>query len=101
MGVYNQVRWFAIKPSVKSAQCGGKKVTVGTTSTEIVAANDDRTCLYLENLGSETCYIYLGDEATTDHLPLYPGDVLVDDTYTGKITGICASGSTTIYVIEE
>jgi len=101
MGVYNQVKWFAIKPSVRNAQCGGKKVTVGTTSVEILAANDDRTCLYLENLGNVTCYIYLGDGATTDHLPLHPGDILIDDTYTGKITGITAEDQTTIYVIEE
>jgi len=100
MGIYNQVKWFGIKPTVKTAQDGGSTVSVGTDSTEILAANDDRTSFYIENIGTDTVYVYLGSPATTSHLALEPGDTIICDDYTGVVSGIVATGTQDVYVIE-
>lgn len=100
MAIYNQVKWFGIKPTVKTAQNGGTAVSVDTAGVTILAANDDRTSFYIENRGTDSIYIRMGSGATTSDLELAPGDVAVCDDYTGEVSGIAASGTQEVYVIE-
>jgi len=101
MAIYNQVKWVGVKPTVKTAQNGGSTVTVGTAATTILAANDDRTSLYIENIGTDVVYVRLGPGATVSDLVLNPGDYIIGDQYTGEISGIVAANTQDVYVIEE
>ncbi len=79
---------------------GGATVSVGATSTTILAANSARVSYYVENIGNAAVYIYLGSPATTSKLTFNPGDYILGDDYTGIITGITATGSQNVYVVE-
>ena len=111
----NQVKWVGVRPVspaesipiVKgtderkaTAISGGATVSVGITSTTILAANTARVSYYIENVGSAAVYVYLSSPATTSHLTLNAGDFIYGEDYTGIITGIVASGSVNVYVIE-
>lgn len=115
MAEYNQVKWVGVRPvspaesipTVKGADerkataiNGGATVSVGATSTTILAANTARVSYYIENTGSAAVYVYLGTPATTSKLTLSPGDFILGDDYTGIITGIVAAGSENVYVVE-
>jgi len=100
MAIYNQVRWVGVKPTVKTAQTPAKKVSIGTSSTEILAANDNRTSFLIRNTGSVPVYIRLGTGATVDDMLLEEGDILFCDDYTGTVEGIVASGTGEVRVIE-
>jgi len=100
MAIYNQVKWFGIKPTVKTAQDPGKQVTISTSSTEILAANDDRTSFSLVVRGSVNVFIKLGTGATTSQPELKPDEALDSNDYTGAVTGIVAAGSGRVDVFE-
>ena len=100
MTICNQVKWFGIKPTVKTAQEPGKQVTIGTSSTKILAANDDRTSFALVVRGSVNVFIKLGSGATTSQPELEPGEGLSSDDYTGDVYGIVAAGSGRVDVFE-
>lgn len=100
MGVYNQVKWFGIKPTVKTAQDSGKQVTINAASTDILAANDDRTSFALVVRGSVNVFIKLGTDVTVDCPELKPGDALSSDDYTGDVCGRVAAGSGRVDVFE-
>ncbi len=115
MPIPNQVKWVGIQPTdpaesipiVKgtderkaTAINGGAIVSVGATSTTILAANSARVSYYIENIGSAAVYVYLGTPATTSKLTLNPGDFILGDDYTGIITGIVASGTQNVFVVE-
>lgn len=98
--MYDKTKWIGRKPTVKVAQNGGKSVTVGTTSTQILAANDNRTCFYIKNNGTGTVYISFSSTATlSDSYPLAAGEELFCDHYTGEVSGI-AEASQDVRVIE-
>lgn len=100
MGIYNQLKWFGIKPTVNIAQDPGKQVTISTISTEILAANDDRTSFALVVRGSVNVNIKLGTAADTDCPEFEPGEGLDSNDYTGAVTGIVAAGSGRVDVFE-
>jgi len=115
MAEVNQVKWVGVRPVspaesipvVKGAEerkataiNGGGTVAVGATSTTILAANSARVSYYVENTGTAAVYVYLGTPATTSKLTLSPGDFICGDDYTGIITGITASGSVNVFVVE-
>lgn len=100
MAQYNEVNWVGIKPTVKTAQDSGKQVTISTSSTVILAANDDRTSFALVVRGSVNVHIKLGSGATTAQPELEPGEGLSSDDYTGDIYGIVAAGSGRVDVFE-
>ena len=79
---------------------GGATVAVEATSTTILAANSARVSFYVENTGSAAIYVYLGTPATTSKLTLSPGDFICGDDYAGIITGIVATGTNNVYVVE-
>jgi len=64
MAIYNQVKWFGRKPTVKTAETPAAKKSIADTSTEILAANDDRTSFLLRNTGSVDVFVRCGDNAT-------------------------------------
>lgn len=97
---YDRVHWFGIRPTVNVTETPAAKVTIGTSSTEILDANHDRTAFIIRNTGSVDVYIRLGATATTNDMLLEPGDVIGNDDYTGAIEGIVSSGSGEVRVIE-
>lgn len=100
MAVYDQTRWLGVKPTVKAAQTGAGKVSISTTSTEILDAEDDRTSILIRNTGTVDVFVNFGGTATTDDMTLESGDVLFCDDYTGAVNGIVSSGTGEIRVIE-
>lgn len=77
-------------------------VTVGTSSTTIIASNANRKSVIIVNDGDETIYLKYGSAATTaSGIRLNAsGGSLREDLYTGIITGICASGGKNVTVTE-
>jgi hypothetical protein len=100
MAVYDQVKWFGIKPTVKAAEEPGKVVDVAAADTEILAANDDRTAFTLAVRGSVNVFLKLGTVAAVTHPEFEPGDVLSSDDYTGPVHGIVAAGTGKVHVFE-
>ena len=73
-------------------------VTITTSATEIVDANNGRTMLLLANDG--TAKIYIGPDAnitTSNGIPMFQGEKLTRDHfpegYKGAIYGIVSSGT--------
>ena len=79
-------------------------VTVGTSSTEVRAANTNRKLLILINDSDENIYIALGQTATLNNgirLNKNGGSLILNDPkYTGVINAICSSGSKKLVGIE-
>lgn len=75
-------------------------VSVANTSTPIVGANANRASVLIKNIDTQTVYLYTGGVATTAKFPLAVGDAI---TYRNQlaITGIVATGTANVYVIEE
>ena len=108
----NQVKWVGVRLAagenglpvltyqLATANEPGTQVSVGTTVTTILAANANRLACIIKNMSPTTVYIKLGSGATIISFELEEGDVIGTDVYTGIITGIVASGSATISVIE-
>lgn len=100
MAQYDQTRWFGIKPTVKAAEDPGKQVTITTSDTEILAANDDRTSFVLVVKSTVNVFIKLGTGATVAAPELEPGDVLSCNDYTGAVHGITATDPGRVDVFE-
>lgn len=100
MSQYDETRWVGIKPTVRTAQEPGKQVTIDTSDTEILAANDDRTSFVLAVRGTVNIFVKLGTVATIEAPELEPRDVLFCDDYCGAVHGIVASGSGRVDVFE-
>ena len=72
------------------------KVTVGNASTTVRELNRNRKFCFLTNDSDEDIYVTLGSTAVINQgirLNANGGGTLIDGSYTGKITAICASGS--------
>jgi len=81
------------------------KVTVGSTSTQILAANSRRRTAVIINDSDEVVYVSLGSAAVMNSgTRLNPnGGVLsigAEDDYNGPVAGICASGNKNVTVCE-
>ena len=82
-------------------------VTVGTSSTAVLSANNDRGYLLLINDGTEPIYVSLGGTAALNtgirvnsdggSYEMIRG---VGNLYQGSLTAICASGGMTLLVTE-
>ncbi len=97
-----QSRSFAdIKNLADSAT--NTKVSVGATSTSVLAANADRIEMVLVNDSDESIYLSLSDTAAMNEgILLTPsGSSYIDDKYTGVVTAICTSGSKNLTVVEK
>jgi len=86
-----------------------RAVTIGTTSTLILMANQSRKRVYLVNDSTEAIYIARADSAAMNAgIRLNPaGGSFVDEPdtrgeiYTGPYYGICNSGSMNLAVEED
>ena len=86
------------------------KITVGASSTLILAANPDRTYLRIANLSDEIISIKNTDAAvanegwTIQPISTNNGSDVLELKYpnipAGQINGICASGSKVVSVVE-
>lgn len=78
-------------------------VTVGSSTTEIAAANLKRIELVLVNDSSETIYLGIGASAVMNKgVRLNAnGGSYVERNSTAAINGICSSGSKNICVVEK
>jgi len=100
MAVFNQLRWVGVKPTAKTALEPGKQVSIGTSSTEILAGDEYRTAFTLVVAGSVNVHIKLGTGADVNCPELAPGDTLSSDDYVGPVEGIVASGTGRVDVFE-
>ena len=73
-------------------------VTVGTSATQIVGANTNRTCLVVFNNSNN--WVYLGGSGVTtgNGLPLPPKSYIVLERYTGALYGIASASSEIRYL---
>jgi len=77
-------------------------VSVGSSSTTVLASNANRKQAILVNDSDEEMYLKYGSGATANsglRLNSY-GGTLVETVYTGIITALCSSGSKVITVLE-
>jgi len=81
--------------------CTSNSVTVGATSTALVAANTARKYLCISNTSNELVYIHLGATAVQGK-GIMLGiegeandryEITINNLYKGAISAICASGS--------
>jgi len=87
------------KEKVSSISSGSVSVT--TNAILILANNNNRKKLYIQNLGSKAIYIGSTSEVTTSNgFLIGPGDTLDEDMYTGAIYGIAAAGTQDVRYIE-
>lgn len=102
----NNVGGSNIIRRLETATSTSANVNVSATATQIVAANNDRTCLYVVNTGSEW--------ATVDHkaTPTYGAGIMISPNggaYTIEssnldkrlLYGICATGKSTTLAVYE
>jgi len=77
-------------------------ITVGSTSTTVLASNANRKQAIIINDSNENVYLKFGTSATSNSgIRLNAnGGTLIETVYTGIITGICASGSKNVTVVE-
>jgi len=85
---------------------GDKAVTVTTVSTLLLAADDNRTALRLDNRGNKDVHLSLGTDATLDDIVLEAGassGFLVStfvSSVTEAVSGIVSAGSSDVIVFE-
>ena len=111
----NQVKWVGVRPVLPAESIPTKKgaeerlstantpatqVSIGTSTTQILAANADRVSFIIKNLGNEIVYVRFGANATVLDYPLGTKEWIGSDDYKGRVDGIVASGSYTVVVIE-
>lgn len=75
------------------------KVTVGTASTAIIAANADRRVAIIQIVSGGPVYVSSG-AATLDGFPLAAGGIY-EHQNTSALNGIVASGSADVRILEE
>lgn len=115
MAETNQIKWVGIRPTSPEESIPTKKgaeerlstantpvaqVSIGTSTTQILAANANRVSFIIKNLGNEIVYIRFGANATLTDYPLGTKETIGSDDYKGRVDGIVASGSYTVVVIE-
>jgi len=86
----------------KASSATSTAVSVGSSSTTVLASNANRKQAILVNDSDEEMYLKYGSGATVNsglRLNSY-GGTLVETVYTGIVTGITASGSKVISVLE-
>lgn len=79
---------------------------VGDTNTEIIAANNLRSSVFLINIGKQDVWVACDTTALLDKgilLGKNGGSMLIDSTAftNGPINGICASGKTSTVTYQE
>lgn len=86
--------------TLPSRTAAATNVTVGNTSTPILAANTDRASAIVRVLSGSTIYISTGTPTTAASFPLSAGDVF-QFSGSGALNGITASGTADVRVWEE
>jgi len=68
--------------------------SVGTSATEVIPASTERKSLLVQNAGSGPVYVGFDSSVTTSNgVKVAAGGTYADDTYTGSIYVIAASGT--------
>lgn len=88
----------AISAGVAPGDTGASaSVSQSATSVELLAANAERREVIIRNepQGNQVLYVAFGATATLNEaIALRKGDVLIEDKYTGQITGIWDAAGT-------
>ena len=84
---------------------GASNATVGTSSTEILAKNHQRSMMIICNDSDETIYLAIGEDAVMNKgLRLIENDYVAffngDPSLSQAVNGICASGSKVVTTLE-
>ena len=92
---------FVTKELVDSAT--NTKVSVGNTSTSILAANANRVEMVFVNDSDEVIYLSLsGTAVMNEGIRLNSrGGAYINVTYLGAVTAICTSGTKNLTVCEQ
>jgi len=93
---------FTIKDDKGTTAGTSTGITVGSSSTTVLASNSARKEAIIVNDSDEVAYLKYGTTAVLNSgIRLNAnGGTLVETVYTGIITGICASGSKVVTVTE-
>lgn len=88
----------------RSTIATGSKVTVGSSSTTALAANENRNFAVFVNDSDETIYLGLGTAVLNSGIRLNANggayEINLTNMYTGIVMGICASGSKNLTIME-
>lgn len=81
------------------------KVSIGSSSTSVLSANETRKHVVFVNDSDEDIYLSLSDTAVINEgirLNAHGGsyEINLNNLYTGAISAICASGSKNLTVVE-
>lgn len=102
----DNLRWFRLRSEPQSvADEGAGSVSVGSSTTEIFAANDDRQSATIVNDSDEEVYLGLGVAAVMNkgiRLNAAGGsyEINLSNPWVGTVNGICASGSKVVTITE-
>jgi len=91
---------IAVEKATASSTSG--KVTVGNSSTAILAVNANRKAAIIVNDSNQTVFLnYSATAVMNEGIRLNAsGGSIREELYTGAITGICSSGSKNVTVTE-
>jgi len=91
----------ATPPKAASANLTSK-ISVGSSSTTLIASNGSRKKLIVVNDSDEDVYVnFSGTAVMNEGIRINKkGGSVTDDVYTGAVTGICTSGSKNVTVTE-
>ena len=97
-----QTNNIKVEKGKESSASSNTKVSVGSTSTTVLAANANRRFAVIVNDSDEDIYLNLsGTAVINEGIRINAnGGNYVEDIYTGIITGICASGSKNVTITE-
>ncbi len=91
---------YALAPQAETAD--NNSVTIGSTSTSVMAANASRIEMILTNDSDEVIYIsFSGTAVMNKGIRLNAnGGIITNTSYKGAVTAICSSGSKNLAIIE-
>lgn len=78
------------------------RVLVGTSSTQLLAADSDRVSVIIVNGSGNDVFVGLGATASTLGIPFFnQGDsyeIGMENKYTGAVSAIAAAANSTLYI---
>lgn len=86
----------SVLPLKATSESATALVSVGTSSTLILAVNANRHSAPFKNLGTQTVFIGATGVTITTGWPVLPGETYIDEELVGAWYGVVASGSATM-----
>lgn len=104
LDVVNAFEKLAEKTEIQASSFNQQTaVNVGTSTTLILAENDNRKGFYIRHNGDDIIYLGNSTVATGNGLPFFPGNIFTEENLpvTAAIYGIVASDTQGVRIVEE